>query len=113
VEQLMIDTSLISIETTRYSEFFRRLFNEYGNDTRASIDSRTVEGRDFAQFVDEWCVNDRIKQTKNFSLHRGKTELFGFHDHPRELWAATTELPFVERLAAEQIVRFKVVKSRG
>lgn len=102
---------LISIETTRYAEFFRYLLQEYISGSSVTIDGRTIEESGFPQLIEGWCVNERIKQTRNFTLSRNKTELFGFHDSPKELWASITELPFVERMAANKLVRFKVLKA--
>jgi len=37
-------------------------------------------------------------------------ELFAFHDHPRELFAAVSERPFVEKLHAEQVLRYRIME---
>ena len=95
---------LISIETKRYSEFFRYLLEEYASTSRITIDGDTFDGNDCAQLKD-WCVNKRIKQTRNFKLTRDNMDLFGFHDSPSELWAAITELSFVERMAEAKLIR--------
>jgi hypothetical protein len=98
---------LISIETKRYSEFFRHLLEEYAETSRIMIDGHPFEGSDLAE-LKSWCVNEQIKQTRNFKLTRGKMDLFGFHDSPGELWAAMTELPFVERMAKAKLIRFRL-----
>ncbi|MGH7976484.1 MAG: hypothetical protein ACREC8_07455 [Limisphaerales bacterium] len=99
----------IAIETKRYSEFFRRLFQEHGTDSQAMVDGGKISAEQFPQLIIDWCKNAQIKKTRNFRLSRGKTDLFGFHDSPDELWAVETELPFVERLAAEKLVRFRIM----
>lgn len=98
---------IISIETKRYSEFFRHLLEEYAETSRITIDGHAFGGSDLAE-LKSWCVNERIRQTRNFKLTRGKMDLFGFHDSPSELWAAITELPFVERMAQAKLIRFKL-----
>jgi hypothetical protein len=104
--------TLISIETTHYSEFFRRLFQEYKTDSYVRVDGKVVNAAQFPQLIADWCTNDQIKKTKNFKLSRGETDLFGFHDSPDELWAVETELPFIERLAADKLVRFRIMPVR-
>jgi hypothetical protein len=108
----MKKAKFISIETTRYSEFFRRLLQEYGPTSHVTIDGKVFDETQFPRLIEEWCINDRIKRTKDFRLLRDKTALFGFHDSPSELWATHTELPFLERMAAEKLVRFRILKSR-
>jgi hypothetical protein len=99
---------LIGIETTRYSEFFRRLFAEYAEGVTIEIGGSRFSSGDIPQLLAEWCSNAEICQTRHFRLLRAGTELFSFHDHPRELFAAMSERPFVEKLEAEQILRYRV-----
>ncbi len=53
----------------------------------------------------EWCTNREIRGTRNFLVVRDGVAIFGFHDHPRDFWAADTEFEFVQKLAAEKIIR--------
>ena len=99
---------LISIETKRYSEFFRRLFEEYAANSHVIIDGKTFDGSDFTKLKEDWGANEQIKRTRDFKLIRGRVELFGFHDSPNELWAAMSEVSFVKRMAEEKIVRYKL-----
>ncbi|MBM3847870.1 MAG: hypothetical protein FJ405_16490 [Verrucomicrobia bacterium] len=99
---------LIGIETTRYSEFFRRLFEEYAEGVTIEIGSSRYSSADVPSLLAEWCSNAEICQTQHFRLLRAGVELFGFHDHPRELFAAMSERSFVERLQTEQILRYRV-----
>jgi hypothetical protein len=101
---------LISIETMRYSEFFRRLFAEYADGVTIEIDSRRLCSSDIPQLLTDWCTNAEIARTQHFRLLRGEAELFSFHDHPRELFAAYTELPFVQRLHGEHVLRYRVLE---
>lgn len=107
-----MESSRISIETTRYSAFFRRLLQEYSEGTAAIIDGQRHSALEYPDLVKNWCTNARIKGTNEFRLLRGDAELFGFHDHPDELWAACSELSFVERVAEEGIVRYRVLPAR-
>jgi hypothetical protein len=99
---------LIGIETTRYSEFFRRLFAEYSSDVAIEIGSSRYSSADIPRLLTEWCSNAEICRTQHFRLLRAGVELFSFHDHPRELFAAMSERPFVERLQTEQILRYQI-----
>ena len=97
----------ISIETKRYSEFFRRVLAEYAQDVCIEIDGKRHGSDHIPQVLKEWCTNREICRTRDFKLLRGKEVLFGFHDHPSELFAAMSERPFVERLEAEHILRYR------
>lgn len=99
---------LIAIETTRYSEFFRRLFAEYATDVTIEIGSSRHTSEDIPKLLVDWCNNTEICRTRHFRLLRARVELFGFHDHPQELFAAMSERPFVERLQSEQVLRYRV-----
>jgi hypothetical protein len=99
---------LIGIETTRYSEFFRCLFAEYSDGVTIEIGSSRYSSGDIPHLLAEWCSNAEISRTQHFRLLRAGVELFGFHDHPRELFAEMSERSFVERLQGEQILRYRV-----
>ena len=101
---------LIAIETTRYSEFFRRLFVEYADGVTIEIGRRRFSSADIPHLLADWCSNAKICQIKHFRLLRDDLVLFSFHDHPRELFAALSERPFVERLRADQILRYRVLE---
>jgi hypothetical protein len=104
VERLVMP-KLVAITTSRYSTFFRRLLAQYSQNTVITIDGRKYKGDEQSQLLSSWCTNDRIKTTRNFLLTRESSELFGFHDHPSELWAAESERPFLETLAGEKIIK--------
>src|SRR5690348_1530061 len=99
---------LIAIETTRYSELFRRLFSEYAADVTIEIDSSRFSSGDVPKLLADWCSNAEISRTRHFRLLRAGAELFSFHDHPQEMFAAMSERPFVERLQAEQVLRYRI-----
>jgi hypothetical protein len=101
-------SKLISIETKRYSEFFRHLVAEYSDGVVVLIDGKEVSVSDV---LSVWCQNTVICQTRDFLLKRHGVELCGFHDHPSETWMVDSELPFVERLAAKHIIRFRILNN--
>src|SRR5436190_20637632 len=96
---------LIGIRTKRYSEFFRRLLQEY-SDAALVIDGHRFSPSEIPQVIESWCTNSRIRSTREFELSRGGVAIAGFHDSPDETWLIALELPFVERLASEKIVRY-------
>ncbi len=100
---------IIAIKTTRYSAFFRRLFAEYADGVTIEVDSRILSSSDIPRLLTDWCCNTEICRTQHFRLLRGEAELFSFHDHPRELFAALSEREFVEKLHKERILRYQVI----
>jgi hypothetical protein len=100
------------IKTTKYSTLFRRILNTYTEHVEISIDKQRYTGADIPTLLTTWCTNKAIKRTHNFRLVRDGHELFGFHDGPANLWAAYSELPFVEALRRERILRYEVVPSQ-
>jgi hypothetical protein len=98
-------TKLISLQTKRYSAVLRRLLEEYSSGTTAIIDRKRFSSSEFPQLIATWCTNARIRATRDFKLLRGRVELAGFHDTPDEMWIVDTELAFVQRLAAEKLIR--------
>jgi hypothetical protein len=103
-----LQAKLISIRTRRYSQFFQQVLREYATGTTALIDHQSYAPSEFPQLLETWCTNAKITATREFRLMRGESELFSFHDYPDELWAACSELPFVERLASDQIIRYRI-----
>jgi len=98
---------LIAIETRRYSEFLRRVFESYKDADFAKIDDVEYPASKFSDIIITWCENAKILNTKNFVLVKDKRELFGFHDHPEQMWGAESEIAFIKQLATEKILRFK------
>src|SRR4051794_13066048 len=100
---------LVGLETTRYSEFFRRVFEQYTDeDIVVKINGQKYSASDIPLLLEHWCTNAKVKSTRDFCLWRGKNELFSFHDHPAELFASVSELPFLGHLASEKVIRIKV-----
>lgn len=97
---------LVAVKTTRYSQFFRHVFDEYADeDIVVKIDGKKYRASEIPSLVQNWCTNTKIKSTRDFCLWRGKNELFSFHDHPEELFASVSELPFLNRLVSERLIR--------
>jgi len=101
------EPKLISIHTKRYSVFMRRLLEEYSQDTTAVVDRKRFASSDFPQLISTWCTNAQIRATRDFKLLRGHTEIAGFHDTPDDMYIVATELPFVQQLASEKIIRYE------
>jgi hypothetical protein len=45
--------------------------------------------------------------TQDFRLRKGGKELFGFHDGPFVVWAASSELVFLQKLADEKLIHLR------
>ena len=104
----MSTQELLTVTTTRYSEFFRRLLERYSTDAHVRIDGKVTPSSEFSTLVKSWCMNKVIMRTRDFVLYRGKEELCGFHDTPREMWASPAILPFLRDLEREKVIRLSV-----
>lgn len=98
---------MVTIDTTRFSTVVAAFLERYP-DAVAKLDKRTQ-----ASPIGQWCTNAALLRAINFSLSRGRVELLGFHDGPRNMWAAIETLPLVEELAAQRVLRFKVAEARS
>ncbi len=101
----------VGIRTKHYSAVVRRLLQHFAHGTTAVIDRKRVPSSEFPQLIASWCTNARIRATRDFRLLRGRTDLAGFHDTPDEMWIVANELAFVQRLAAEKLVRYDAPKN--
>ena len=104
-----MEESLIWVKTRRYSRVLEAILREYGPGAVVRIDGVTYAGPGVATLLHTWCTNRSITNTINFELIRDGTTLFGFHDHPRDLWAAPSERQFVERLHREGLASHRVL----
>jgi hypothetical protein len=102
----------IWISTTRFSEVFRRLLQKYRQGVRVEIDGVRHSDADIDSLIASWCTNAKICVTRDFGLWQGEAQLFGFHDSPRQLWAACSELPFIETLQRENIIRYEILEHK-
>ena len=82
-------------------------YKEYGDDSVATIDGRKYHSVDFPGLIEAWCTNAKIRATQDFHLKRDGKELFGFHDGPLDIWADSSELTFLQQLAAEKIIHVR------
>jgi hypothetical protein len=110
---------LIGIETTRYSTFFRRVFDEFNNNVIITIgesynpvENETYYDKDIPWLKDNWCTKKNLKESIFFNFRQNGEELFGFFDHPDNMWADISVLPFIEKLAEEKIIRFHIAKKQ-
>jgi len=98
--------TVLDIETTRYSAVVGRILKAYQMEVSVRIDGRVYQGSRIDDLLRDWCTNRNITSTINFEVMRGDVTIFGFHDHPNELWAAVSEEDFVVSLADEGLLRF-------
>lgn len=98
---------VLGIETTRYSAVVGRILEAYQSEVIVRIDGRMYQGPQIDVLRRDWCTNRNITSTFNFEVIRGDVAIFGYHDHPDELWAASSEEGFVASLANERLLRFR------
>ncbi len=98
---------MVTIETTRFSTVVAAFVERYP-DAVAKLDKRTQTSS-----VGQWCTNAVLLRAINFSLRRGRNELLGFHDGPRNMWASSETLALVDELAAKRVLRFSVAEARS
>jgi hypothetical protein len=99
--------TVLGIDTTRYSAVVGRILTDYQNESSVKIDGRVYVGSEIDDLLREWCTNRNITSTINFEVTRDDVSIFGFHDHPDELWAAASEEEYVASLASEGLLRFR------
>lgn len=99
----------ISIETKRYSTLIKRILEEYCHDVVIKIDNTQFSESYIPQLLSNWCTKRSIESTNYFVLKHKGDDLFWFFDHPDNMCAAVSVMPFIERLADEKIVRYKII----
>ena len=107
-DSIKTNDSHIYISTTRYSTLIKRICEEYNENIEIYIDGSRYTGEEIPKMLEWWCKNKTIMATIDFTLSRNGVDLFGFHDSPEEFWAVMSERLFVEQLAKEKIIRFKI-----
>ena len=100
---------IISIRTHRYSLLVRRILETYNRDVEIYIDTARYTDTDISNLLRWYCTNKAIKSTVHFTLKKSGVELFSFHDTPDEFWAAISEREFVESLAKDKIIRYRIL----
>jgi len=108
---------LIAIETKRYSEVLKRILGVHcsGVEIRVNCEqlrSEMFRDADVPELLENWCTNARIKRTVFFNLKQNGEELFGFFDHPDNLWADLSVLNFVDNLAKEGVLRYSFIEKK-
>ena len=99
---------IISIETKRYSTLIRRILTEYNKEVVIKIDNTQFSESYIPQLLSNWCTNKSLESTDYFVLKHKSEALFWFFDHPDNMCAAISVLPFIKRLADEKIIRYKI-----
>jgi hypothetical protein len=99
----------ISIETSRHSEFFRRLLDRYPTDCKIEIDGTHYGAADVEGLKAAWCTNQKIRNTREFCLHHGDRFIASFHDSVDELFVAEAERDWVHLLHKERLLNYKVL----
>ena len=97
---------MLNIDTTRYSTVIKAFMDRYP-EAIARLDKHSQTGP-----VGQWCTNASLLSAINFSLRLDNTELLGFHDGPRNMWASADTLTLVEELAVRRVLRFQVAVVR-
>jgi hypothetical protein len=100
------------VTTTRYSAFFTRVFQYYCRDIQVKIDGKCFSEQDLSWLRSSWCTNARIQHTQDFTLVFHDKSIMGFHDHPENLWVASSERKFLQHLAEERLIRFRVYQQK-
>jgi hypothetical protein len=101
-------SNLISIRTRRYSTLLKRIFEEYNKNVEIIIDGIKYTDKDIPELLEWWCKNVIIKRTSDFIFTQDRVILFVFHDTPDEFYADISERAFIERLAREKIIRYRI-----
>ena len=111
---------LIGIETTRFSTLLKHILSEYNDNVTIQIGIEThsprkfnsYSGEDIPALLKDWCTKRNIIKTTFFNLKQNGEELFGWWDHPENMWADMSVLPFIEGLAEMKIIRFDIKESK-
>ena len=111
---------MIGIETTRYSTLMKRILSEFNDNVTIQIGIETYSPRKFKTYsgveipelLNDWCTKKNLIKTTFFHLKQNGEELFGWWDHPENMWADISVLPFIEKLAAEKLIRYNIAVSK-
>jgi hypothetical protein len=99
----------IAVETTRHSEFFRRLFDRYSTSCAIEIDGAKYGPSDVEGLRISWCTNRKIRSTREFRFHDGARFVASFHDSVDELLIAEEERDWIHALSEERLVRYEIL----
>jgi hypothetical protein len=100
---------LIAIETKKYSSVIGAILDRYGRNAEIKINNTIFKGSDIEGLRHTWCTNRLICQTRDWELRINDEPLFGFHDHPRELWGVISGQEFLEQLRGQGVIRYQVL----
>ena len=101
---------IIAVETRRYSTVVKRILENYIHDVVIKIDNTQFSESYIPHLLSNWCTNRALESTNFFVLEHKGVDLFWFFDHPDNMCAAISVLPFIKKLADEKIVKEHVMK---
>jgi len=93
-------------KTCRYSLLLRRILEQYREDGTIRVQGSTYAGDGVDDLLRTWCTNRRVRATRDFAVMRDGVEILGWHDHPREMWVASSERAFFDGLAVAKVIRY-------
>ncbi len=99
----------ISVQTTRYSEFFKRLFDRYSSSAIIEIEGVSYRHGDTTILKENWCTNAKIRQTREFRLCDGDRFVASFHDSVSELFISVDEADWIQSLSDEKLLRYEIL----
>jgi hypothetical protein len=103
---------IISIQTTRYSAFFKEVFIRLEGDIIIKIDGEKFTNEDIPFLLDNWCTNKQIIATQTFGLIIDGKAVIGFYDSPDNLWVDIGLEQMMIQLREAKIIRFTMLKQR-
>jgi len=95
--------NLVAIDTKHYSKVVRAFLNRFPG-ALVRLDKKTVDSD-----LEEWCTNRNLKSLRDFSVSLGDREILSFHDAPDKMMASEDQLSFIEDLAAQKMLRFRIL----
>lgn len=98
---------MLTIETTRYSTVVAAFIDRFP-DAQASLNKRRVNGP-----CSVWATNKALLGAVDLSIRQGSTELLGFHDGPRNMWASDVTVDLVQELASAGVLRYRQARKQG
>jgi len=100
----------IAIETRKYSTVIGAILDKYGGSAEIRINKTIINESEMEEFRQAWCTNRSICQTRDFELRINGKPLYGFHDHPRELWADISEKQFLEEMRQKGFLKYRALE---
>ena len=102
----------IWLSSRRPDLLMKKIIGAYAGETEVRIDGDTYGDRDLPVLDEEWCTRRKIGRTARFALTFHGRQLFGFEGGPQNLWAAYSELAFVQHLEERGLARYSIGTKR-